>query len=99
MVALPPILKSRPPLVIALLSLSAFLYLIHRTFFALSAEDLRIVRIDAARPIRGRFPSWYGNSDVVGPSPWDFEPTWDGSKGRKRRVLFLTGEFQGEGKR
>jgi len=93
MVPLPPILKSRPSVVIVLLSLSSLLYLIHRTFFQLSADELRIVRIDAARPIRGRFPSWYGNPDLVGPSPWDVEPAWDGSEGRKRRVLFLTGEF------
>lgn len=92
MVPLPPILKSRSPVVIALLTLSALFYLIHWTYFSLSAEDLLIVKIDAARPIRGRFPSWFGNSDVVGPSPWDYEPTWDGSGGRKRRVLFLTGQ-------
>nr|XP_019043618.1 hypothetical protein I302_08198 [Kwoniella bestiolae CBS 10118]OCF22548.1 hypothetical protein I302_08198 [Kwoniella bestiolae CBS 10118] len=38
---------------------------------------------------RGKWPSWWGNPDVVGRSPWDHQPVPLG-EGEKRRFLFLT---------
>jgi hypothetical protein len=37
--------------------------------------------------VEDHWPEWWGNVDVVGPSPYDFAPAGGG----KKRVLFLTG--------
>lgn len=37
------------------------------------------------------WPDWWGDADLVGPSPFDHRPS---ESGNKRRILFLTGEAE-----
>jgi hypothetical protein len=99
MLRIPPAL--RPVLPYGLFAASLLLLLYHHL-----SEPVRLLELDQlaaleARPVNGRFPSWYGQPELVGPSPYDWEARWEpkevvgargGQGGRKRRVLFLTGQ-------
>jgi hypothetical protein len=100
--SLPPALRSRQGLAaLALILGSLFLLYSHASNTSARHQLQTIQATDELRPIKGRFPSWYGNPDVVGFSPWDFDGSeaakWDGKAGgRKKRVLFLTGKLISE---
>lgn len=84
-------LSPRQLLPLVLLTVSVMFFACHHLAHRLlEPEVFDLVRqADLARPIHGRFPEWFGNPDVVGPSPWDFAPTVS-AEGRRTRVLFLT---------
>lgn len=99
MLRIPPAI--RPVVPYGLFAASVLLLLYHH--LSESVRQLQVDQIAALeqRPVDGRFPSWYGQPEVVGPSPYDWEARWEpkevvgargGQGGRKRRVLFLTGE-------
>lgn len=44
------------------------------------------------REVNDKWPSWWGNPDVVGKSPFDHRPALLPPRKEKRRLLMLTGE-------
>jgi hypothetical protein len=99
MLRIPPAL--RPVLPYGLFAASLLLLLYHHLSEPVRLLELGQLAALEARPVNGRFPSWYGQPELVGPSPYDWEARWEpkevvgargGQGGRKRRVLFLTGQ-------
>lgn len=99
MIRIPPAL--RPLLPYGLLAVASLLLLHHHLTGPGRLLELGQIAALEQRPVNGRFPSWYGSPDIVGLSPYDWQPAWepeevDGARGvlggRKRRLLFLTGE-------
>lgn len=72
--------------------LSLYLLYLHSSYQTQLDQQAYTLRFQLARPIQGRFPTWYGNPAQVGNSPWDYQLAGHGD-GRKKRVLFLTGTF------
>jgi hypothetical protein len=98
MLHVPP--SVRPLLPYGLLAASLLLLLHHHYALPSKLAQLDQIAVLDQRPINGRFPSWYGNPDEVGLSPWDWTTNWEPKEvvgargslgGRKRRLLFLTG--------
>ena len=47
--------------------------------------------VQLAKEVEDVWPEWWGNADVVGRSPFDHVPQFEG----QRRIMFLTGEYAG----
>ncbi|CDZ97915.1 hypothetical protein [Phaffia rhodozyma] len=69
---------------------SICLFYVHSSLRTDIQTQSSLIEKQQARPIKGRFPAWYGNPEIVGASPWDYQVKWNGEEGRKKRVLFLT---------